>query len=114
VRGTKGTFTKYGVDPQESQLVSGMDITHAGLGIESPEIAGKIEMLGADGKTIQSQSVQSLTGSYLDLYRNLAAAIQSGAKQDVEWLEATQVIELIELSHKSCKDGRTLDVPSLL
>ncbi len=49
VRGSKGTYIKYGVDPQEQQLKDGMDMVDDALGIEAPEIQGKLELLGPDG-----------------------------------------------------------------
>jgi len=112
VRGTKGTFSKFGVDLQEEQLKKGMRIGDVGLGVEGPEIAAKVEVVGEGG--ITSQSIQSLPGSYISLYHNLHDAIRNGAKQDVEWMEAGQVIELIKLAHRSAKEERTLDVPPLV
>jgi predicted dehydrogenase len=53
----------------------------------------------------------SEAGSYADLFRNLAAAIREGAELAIKWEEATAVIEMVELAHKSSKEGKTLVVP---
>jgi len=113
VRGTEGTFTKYGVDPQEEQLVGGMKITNELCGVESSDLAGQVQVLGPDGKIGEPRSIQSLKGCYLKLYENLAAAIDTGAELDVKWMQAGQVIELIQLSHESSAQGKTLDVPTM-
>jgi len=44
------------------------------------------------------------------LFKNLAAAIREGAEQAVKWTEATEVIEMIELAHKSAEQGVTLSL----
>lgn len=114
VRGTKGSFVKYGVDPQEDQIKAGIKIDDPNLGIEPEELHGSLQSLGADGKiNSDSKTVPSQQGIYLSLYRNVAEAIRSRAELDVKWIEAAQVIELINLAHKSSKEGVTLEVPPL-
>lgn len=53
-------------------------------------------------------------GTYVDLFKNLAKAIQEGEPLAVKWTEATAVVELIELAYLSSKEGRTVDVPENL
>ena len=57
--------------------------------------------------------VPSLRGEYLNLYKNVAGAIRNGEELKVKWIEAAEVIEMINLTYKSCKEGKTLSVPSL-
>ena len=48
----------------------------------------------------------------MELFRNLAGAIRNGEELAVKWAEATSVIELVELAHKSAREGKTLPVAS--
>jgi predicted dehydrogenase len=50
-------------------------------------------------------------GAYIELFRNLGDAIREGADLSVKWDEATAVIEMIELAHKSAREGITVQVP---
>lgn len=49
-------------------------------------------------------------GTYISLYRNLAAAVRDNASLDVKWEEAASVIQIIELAKQSSAEGRTVDV----
>ena len=53
-----------------------------------------------------------LPGSYVELFKNLAAVIREGAEQAVKWEESTAVIEMVELARQSAKEGRTIVVPN--
>lgn len=54
----------------------------------------------------------SEAGSYTELFRNLAAVIRDQrVALAVKWEEATDVIEIIELAHKSSREGVTIEVP---
>ncbi|KAJ7368167.1 hypothetical protein DFH08DRAFT_726531 [Mycena albidolilacea] len=114
VLGTKGSYVKYGVDVQEDQLkviASPKDIHESNYGVEPESIWGTLEFLEADDLTISKSTWPSEAGSYADLFRNLAAAIREGAELAIKWEEATAVIEMVELAHKSSKEGKTLVVP---
>lgn len=55
VRGTKGVFTKYGVDSQEEQLKAMSDVGSIfapGYGQEPPEIYGTVENIASDNTTV--------------------------------------------------------------
>ncbi|KAJ3575173.1 hypothetical protein NP233_g1293 [Leucocoprinus birnbaumii] len=118
VRGTRGSFTKYGVDVQEDQLKvipapeNILEIQH---GKEPESLWGSLETVQADGVTFDRTTWPSEEpGCYASLFRNLAAAIREGADLLVPWRDAQTVIELIELAHKSAQEGKTLDVPQLV
>ncbi|KAF8843197.1 NAD(P)-binding protein [Paxillus ammoniavirescens] len=117
VCGTKGVFTKYGLDTQEEQLkampfVSG--IFEPGYGQEPQGIYGTVENLGEDGVSITKSIWPSTApGQYIELFKNLAGAIRNNEEMGVKWAETTQVIEMIELVYRSSAEGRTLEVPAL-
>ncbi|PIL36909.1 hypothetical protein GSI_00599 [Ganoderma sinense ZZ0214-1] len=115
VRGTQGTFLKYGVDVQEDQLKvipSPRDITQSeGYGVEPEEIYGTVENLDGEGKVVKSIWSSTERGQYIKLFENVAAVIRDGAEQAVKWEESAEVVELIELAYKSSAEERTLPVP---
>jgi predicted dehydrogenase len=49
-------------------------------------------------------------GCYIELFKNLAAVIRTGAEPLVKWEESTAVIEMIEIAHRSAKEGKTIAV----
>jgi len=116
VRGTKGTFHKYGVDVQEDQLRAITDPTsihESGFGREPRDIHGTIDNLQEGGQIVNNRWPPHENGSYIKLYENLAASIREGAELAVKWEEATSVIQLVELAHQSAKEGKTLPVNPL-
>ncbi|KAH7887883.1 hypothetical protein F5I97DRAFT_2012843 [Phlebopus sp. FC_14] len=117
IRGTKGMFTKYGLDVQEEQLrriPSANGIFDASFGQEPKEIYATVENVSGDGVTItQTIWPSEIAGQYIGLFKNLAGAIRDDEELEVKWTETTQVIEMIELAYKSSAEGRTLEVPKL-
>ncbi|KAG1753884.1 uncharacterized protein EDB91DRAFT_1043575 [Suillus paluster] len=117
VRGTKGMFTKYGLDTQEEELKamsSVSSILEPGYGQEPESIYGVIENIADDGVTINKTIWPSdAPGQYIGLFKNLAGAIRNNEELEVKWAETTQVIEMIELAYKSSAEGRTLEVSKL-
>jgi len=118
VRGTKGTYLKYGIDVQEDQLKvisSPQAIFDHQYGVESEENWGTVEKLEADDISVTKASWPSKdAGVYTELFRNLGAAIRSGAELAVKWEEATAVVEMIELAHKSALEGISITVPAVM
>lgn len=114
VRGTTGTFTKYGVDVQEDQLrvISSPQGIHtqANYGVEPEEIYGTLENLRGES-VVKSVWPTKHKGNYSGLFIDVAQAVREGKPQAVKWEESAEVIELIELAYKASKEGKTLDVP---
>ncbi|KAI0761704.1 oxidoreductase [Irpex lacteus] len=110
VRGTTGTFSKFGVDVQEDQLKvipKPADIlTDAGYGQEPEAIYGTVENLKE-----RARWPSTAKGNYSGLFKDVASAIRNGTPPAVKWEESAEVIEIIELAYKSSKEGRTLEVP---
>ncbi|XP_006460204.1 hypothetical protein AGABI2DRAFT_150170 [Agaricus bisporus var. bisporus H97] len=118
VRGSRGTYIKYGVDVQEDQLKAmptPETIFEAGFGKEPESLWGTVENVHNDGVTFSKAIWPSdAAGCYVELFKNLAAAIREGAELSVPWKDAQTVIELIELAHQSSEEGRTLTVPPVM
>jgi len=59
VKGTTGSFEKYGLDVQEDQLKARKVLpTDAAFGVEGEDIAGVLEVMGEDGKIKTSKYVE--------------------------------------------------------
>ncbi|TEB35586.1 oxidoreductase [Coprinellus micaceus] len=117
VRGTRGTFTKHGVDTQEDHLKmisSPKAILREEFGREPEYLNGKIEKILADNETITKTTWPAPdAGGYIQLFQNLGATIRAGAEPAVKWVDATAVIEIIELAHESSRKKATMPVPTL-
>ncbi|TFK55837.1 NAD-P-binding protein [Heliocybe sulcata] len=114
VRGTKGTFLKYGLDVQEDQIKA-MDspegiINQPGYGKEPESIWGEVQNFKGEDIVSTTWPTEE-AGCYVELWKNLGEAIRNGKEQAVKWEESAAVIEMIELSHQSSKEGRTVPVP---
>jgi predicted dehydrogenase len=112
VRGTKGSYVKYAVDPQEDQLKAIPEpngIHASNFGHEPEELFGTLQNIEADGATVRTSLLPTEGGKYVKLFENLAAAIKKEAEPLVKWEDATAVIEIIELAHESSRKGATVD-----
>lgn len=115
VRGSKGTFVKYGLDVQEEQMKQkGVEAFGKDwFGRESEDIYGELEVVEKEGDNAPTKSrVPSEKGTYQELYRNLAAGIRENAELKVKWNEAAMVMLIVELAIQSSKEGRTINVPT--
>jgi scyllo-inositol 2-dehydrogenase (NADP+) len=106
VHGSRASFVKEGMDPQESQLRAGMQANDPSFGVEPEEIRGKI----IDGASGHEQLVPSERGDWISYYRNLQASIETGAPVPVPAEEAAVTIELIEAARRSSREGRRISL----
>jgi predicted dehydrogenase len=109
LRGTKGSFTKYGIDPQEDQLKAGMGFDTPGFG-EEPETAwGELKVCdGASGSV--TRRIPTLRGDYRGYYANVRDVLLGKAELAVKPEEAWRTTRLIELARESSGQGRRLKV----
>lgn len=91
--GSRGGFTKYGLDPQEPALRDGARPADPSFGQEPESAWGT---LGLDGAT---RAVPTEPGRYAEFYAKLAKALRSGGPLPVDPNDAVRVIELIERVH---------------
>jgi predicted dehydrogenase len=90
ISGSKGSFQKYGLDIQESDLRSGKRPTYPEWGKEPEELWGVLN-------TIESRKVyESIPGNYRLYYENVHDAISKGSELIVKAVEAMNVIWIIE------------------
>jgi len=113
IKGSKGSWVKYGIDPQEPQLKMNppMALTDPAFGVESTELEGTLSTVGADGAVVATK-IPTEKGDYLKWYKATGEALQSGNEQDlvVSPKEAVNLIKIIELIYKSYETGTRVKV----
>jgi predicted dehydrogenase len=106
VHGTQGSYVKYGLDTQESQLKRGEKPGCAGWG-HDPQPG--LHYVQQDGQP-SSRAVAMQPGDYRHYYAGVAAAILDDAANPVPASQAIDVMQLIELANASATQGHTLPV----
>lgn len=107
IHGTKGSFIKYGMDPQEEILRSSTcpdgDQWGPDWGEEPEERWGTLSLMSG-----QVRKVKTERGDYRRFYANVLDAIEKRAALDVTPEQALRVMRALLLSHKSSREGRTV------
>jgi scyllo-inositol 2-dehydrogenase (NADP+) len=107
IHGTKGSFVKYGMDPQEARLrgencPEGTD-WGADWGIEAEELWGTLSLVGEPAAKVKTDR-----GDYRGFYANLRDAIEKKSELDVTPEQALRTMRAIILAHKSSREKRTV------
>jgi scyllo-inositol 2-dehydrogenase (NADP+) len=107
IHGTKGSFVKYGMDPQEERLRNekippGTD-WGADWGEDPEELWGTLNLVGVPGTKLKTER-----GDYRGFYANVRDAITSGAALDVTPEQALRTMRAVLLAHKSSREQRTV------
>lgn len=102
LHGSKGSYQKWGLDPQEERLRAGIQPNHPDWGKETPAAYGDL-YLGERQTTWPTE-----TGNYHLYFDQLATAIRGDAELQVTAKQALDVIRLIELAEQSAEQQRTL------
>jgi scyllo-inositol 2-dehydrogenase (NADP+) len=110
IHGTKGSFIKFGDDPQEAKLKAG-EMPGETLGVESEEFYGLLHT-EINGEIVK-EYVPSKRGDFGLFYEYLYQSITQGAPLKTTALQAYNVIKLIELAFESSKKKCTLPVEGL-
>ena len=116
LHGTKGSFRKYGLDPQEPQLIGGAKVPAEGspdVWLQEPEPAwGKLTVAPnpAQPERLVESQVQTEAGDYRGFYANVRDAILGAAPLALTAEDGFRVIRLLELARRSSSEGRTLKV----
>ncbi|QCT04686.1 oxidoreductase domain protein [Paenibacillus algicola] len=108
LHGDKGSFLKYGLDPQEGQLKQGMRPGDPGWGEDQPDQYGELAT-EFSGLAVQGQ-IDTLPGRYHAFYQGLADAITSGSVVPVNPEDALSTIRLIEYALESHRKGCVIQV----
>jgi len=106
VHGTKGSYVKHGLDPQEAQLKAGMVPGASGWGRDSRH--GVLTTVENDVQ-VHTDVRPEVTG-YRQFYAGVREAILHGAPSPVPVEEALRVMELLELAQRASDERRELAV----
>ena len=106
IHGTQGSFTKYGLDPQEDALKSGIRPGDAQWGVDSQP--GRLDIIRGTWK--QHSTVPSELGDYARFYQGMRDAILLGSPNPVAATDALRVMQLIELGNQSAVDGNVVQL----
>lgn len=105
VHGTRGSFVKWGIDPQEDQLKKGMGFDSPGFGEEPESAWGELRLCDAGARRVPTQP-----GDYRGFYENVRDVLLGKAELAVKPEQAWQTTRLIELARESSGQGRKLNV----
>ncbi len=106
VRGTEGSFMKWGTDPQEEALKAGTRPRGSGWGIENEETWGRLTQ--ADPTGTRHVIVRTEPGDYSAFYDNVYDHLTTGAGLAVRGEDGLDVIRVIEAVRRSSITGQTI------
>lgn len=115
LHGTKGSYKKYGLDPQEPALLGGAKVPRIGEGewLAEPESQWgtlTIAPVPADPAKLTQTRVHTELGDYRLYYANVRDAINGTAKLAVTPEDGYRTVKLLEMARQSWEERRTLPV----
>ena len=108
IRGLRGSYEKWGLDPQEDALRSGLRPGNTGWGLEPRENWGRLS-IDIDGLHIDGP-IETLPGSYERFYELLRDALLSGGPPPVDPADAVATLKIIETAQLSAGSGTVIDL----
>lgn len=106
VDGTEGSFSKWGIDPQEALLKAGNMPVGEEWGMDDPKYYGTL----AKGMAapLELFQIPTIPGNYNAFYDNVYDVLTKDSPQAVRPEEARNVIFIIEKALESNRSGRTI------
>lgn len=104
VHGTRGSFIKQGLDPQENSLKAGTVPGAPDWGVDPRPGALTVP----DGDATTSRVVEGVPGDYPAYYAGIRDALSGHGPNPVPPEEALAVMELIDLAARSAAEGREI------
>ncbi|MFT6836146.1 MAG: scyllo-inositol 2-dehydrogenase (NADP+) [Francisellaceae bacterium] len=105
LHGDKGSFIKFGLDPQENALRSGkVPKNNLEWGVEDESLSGTLTV-GNSKEMMTSQA-----GQYTGFYHHVYKSIKSDESFPITHEQAIQVIQLIEISKQSSTEARRIHI----
>jgi scyllo-inositol 2-dehydrogenase (NADP+) len=106
VLGTKGSYVKQGLDPQEALLRSGKPVGGDDWGMEKEEEWGTLAQF--DVTNTSQRKIPTLRGDYRKFYENVRDVLLGKAKPLVTLEEALHVMYALELAVESSAQRKAL------
>ncbi|MDK6768884.1 Gfo/Idh/MocA family oxidoreductase, partial [Klebsiella aerogenes] len=102
--GSRGSYVKYGLDPQEERLKSGERLPQEDWGYDMRDgILTRVE-----GEERVEESWLTLPGNYPAYYAAIRDALNGSGENPVPASQAIQIMELIELGIESARHRAAL------
>ena len=102
--GTKGSYLKFGVDPQETALRAGISPGTPGYG-EEPE-----SQWGTFGSDDEPHRVKTETGNYAPFYAGIAKAVMEGTPAPVTVASVAEQLDIVDAAFESDRQGRVIEM----
>jgi len=106
--GLRGAYEKWGLDPQEEALRTGMRPGDANWGIEPRERWG--HLLTDVGNLPVDGAVETLPGSYETFYSLLREALLHNGEPPVNPADAVNTLRVIEAAQRSARENRVVEM----
>ena len=107
LQGTKGSFRKFYLDPQEDQLRAELSFDDEHWAHTNEEQHGVLAVVNESGELVE-ETVKTLKGEYLTFFNRLAHAIEDGNFSPADASTVVPVIKVIELAIKASAEKKTL------
>lgn len=104
LHGTRGSYVKFGLDPQEERLKNGERLPQEDWGYDMRD--GVVTK--AEGETLVEETLLTIPGNYPAYYAAVRDALNGTGENPVPASQAIQIMELIELGIESAKHRATL------
>lgn len=104
VLGSRGTYMKYGMDPQEEALRGGQRPGSPDWGVEARDQWGVLD----DGSG--SRAVATEKGGYESFYAGMERALRAGAPVPVDPPDAIATLAVIEAAQRSARESRVVPI----
>lgn len=108
VHGTRGSYIKHGVDPQEDALRAGQRPPMAGWGADPQD--GELVVPGSNGGEPQRRVWPTRAGNYLEYYAAVRDAILGHGPNPVPPEQAVALMELLDIGQQSAAEGRAIRI----
>jgi scyllo-inositol 2-dehydrogenase (NADP+) len=102
LHGTKGSFVKYGLDPQEAALKAGRTPDEPGWDVEPAELYGKLTT--PEG----TRTIPTIPSNFTRYYENIRDAVLGKARPAVTPESALDVMRGLELAVASSRERRVV------
>lgn len=99
IHGTKGSFIKYGLDPQEEALKIGLSPTTPNWGADEECTFGTLNT-ELNGLHFRGK-IKTLSGNYMNFYEDVYQSLKSGRKPQTDAATVLPVIRIIEAAFES-------------
>ncbi|ROP61968.1 putative dehydrogenase [Enterobacter sp. BIGb0383] len=106
VHGSRGSYVKYGLDPQEERLKNGERLPQEDWGYDMRDGV----LTRAEGDERIEETWLTLPGNYPAYYAGIRDALNGSGENPVPASQAIQVMELLELGIESAKHRATLNL----